>query len=170
MKLIGSLLILAASGWFGLEWSKSYSERIRQLRMIKTALRSLEAEIMYGHTPLHEASRKISVQFDPPVSHLFTRFSAKLIDREITARDAWTESIREIWKETALKRPEREILLQFGETLGKHDLLQQQKQIHLALTHLEREEQEAREKQQTYGKMAKSLGFLTGLLIIILLI
>ena len=58
---------------------------------------------------------------------------------------------------------------QFGETLGKHDRIQQQKQIQLALTHLTREEVEAREKQASYGKMFKNLGFLSGLFIIILL-
>jgi stage III sporulation protein AB len=58
-----------------------------------------------------------------------------------------------VWNRTAFKTTELEILKQFGETLGKHDLVQQQKQIRLALTHLEREEEdEAREKQASYGK------------------
>ncbi|WAA10450.1 stage III sporulation protein SpoIIIAB [Fervidibacillus albus] len=169
MKLIGSLLILAASSWIGLELSRAYSERIRQLRMMKSALQSLEAEIMYGHTPLHEASRKISDQFQGPIQHLFQLFSNKLIERDITAKKAWVESLQEIWPKTAMKHSELEILRQFGETLGKHDLVQQQKHIQLTLTYLEREEQEAMEKQQTYGKMVKSLGVLSGLLIIIIL-
>ncbi|WAA11429.1 stage III sporulation protein SpoIIIAB [Fervidibacillus halotolerans] len=170
MKLIGALLILAASSWIGLEVSRSYSERIRQLRMMKSALQSLEAEIMYGHTPLHEASRKISKQFVVPIQILFDCFSNKLIEREITAKQAWEESLKEIWPKTAMKNSELEILLQFGETLGRHDLVQQQKQIQLTLTYLERVEREATEKQQTYGKMVKSLGVLSGLFIIIILI
>ena len=36
---------------------------------------------------------------------------------------------------------------QFGETLGRHDRVSQQKQIMLTLTHLEREENEARDRQ-----------------------
>jgi stage III sporulation protein AB len=40
----------------------------------------------------------------------------------------------------------------------------------LALTHLEREEADAYERQSKYEKMVKSLGFLSGLLLIILLI
>ena len=58
---------------------------------------------------------------------------------------------------------------QFGETLGRHDRISQQKQILLTLTHLEREERDASDKQQKYEKMIKSIGFLSGLLLIILL-
>lgn len=62
------------------------------------------------------------------------------------------------------------MLKQFGSTLGQHDRDHQQKQIHLALTHLEREEGEAKDAQQRYEKMIKSLGFLGGLLLALLLI
>jgi stage III sporulation protein AB len=58
---------------------------------------------------------------------------------------------------------------QFGETLGRHDRMSQQKHIMLTLTHLEREEADAIQAQATYEKMTKSLGFLSGLLLIILL-
>ena len=70
---------------------------------------------------------------------------------------------------TAFKQGEYEIMKQFGETLGQHDLLSQQKHIRLALAHLEREEADALDRQSRYEKMLKSLGFLSGLLLVILL-
>ena len=66
---------------------------------------------------------------------------------ETTVRDAWEESLKEIWGKTALKKGEFEIMKQFGETLGRHDRVSQQKQIMLTLTHLEREESDARDRQ-----------------------
>ena len=57
---------------------------------------------------------------------------------------------------------------QFGETLGRHDRFPAKTNM-LTLTHLEREETEARDKQMKYEKMVKSIGFLSGLLLIILL-
>jgi len=170
VKLIGAILIIIATTWIGFEVAKSLRERTKQLRMLKAALQSLEAEIMYGHTPLHEASRRISTQLSPPISTLFKRFSEKLLQRDTTVRESWESSLSEVWKNTALKKEEFEILKQFGETLGKHDRINQQKQIILALTHLEREEKEARDKQLKYEKMTKSLGLLSGLLIAILLL
>lgn len=169
MKLIGALFILVATTWAGFESSRHLSERPRQLRQLKSALQSLEAEIMYGHTPLHEASRKIAVQVAKPLSWFFEAFSKKLMSEETTVRDAWEDSWKEVWKFTAFKQAELEILTQFGETLGRHDRHTQQKQILLTLTHLEREELEARDRQARYEKMVKSLGFLSGLLLIILL-
>ena len=169
MNMIGALCILIATSWMGFEFSKSYSERTKQLRILKSALQSLEAEIMFGHAPLHEAARRIAKQIDKPISLLFERFSNNLLQGETTARESWEKSIRSVWKQTYLKKSEMEVLLQFGKTLGKHDLIQQQKQIQLALTHLEREEAEAWDKQASYGKMMRNLGFLAGLFIIILL-
>lgn len=169
IKIIGAVCIIIATSWIGFEASKALTERTRQLRILKSALQSLEAEIMYGHAPLHEASRRIAKQIGGPVKYIFDQFARNLIKGDTTARDAWYEALEQVWKKTAFKTTELEILKQFGETLGKHDLLQQQKQIRLALTHLEREETEARERQASYGKMFRNLGFLIGLFIIILL-
>jgi stage III sporulation protein AB len=170
LKIVGAILILFATTWTGFELAKQLTDRPRQLRAIKTALQSLEAEIMYGHTPLHEASRRLAGQLGSPLDEFFSSFAKKLIETETTVRDAWEDGLREIWGKTALKKSEFEILKQFGETLGRHDRVSQQKQILLTLTHLEREENEAREKQLQYEKMIKSIGFLSGLLLIILLL
>jgi stage III sporulation protein AB len=78
--------------------------------------------------------------------------------------------LKEVWKQTAFKQGEFEIMKQFGETLGRHDRFSQQKHIMLTLSHLEREEADAVENQAKYEKMVKSLGFFSGLLLIILLI
>ncbi|MEN8700938.1 stage III sporulation protein SpoIIIAB [Bacillus infantis] len=170
MKIIGACFIILATTWAGFEASKHLNERPRQLRQLKSALQSLEAEIMYGHTPLHEAARRLAAQLSKPLSWFFESFSKKLTDSETTVRAAWEESLKEVWKLTAFKQGEFEIMKQFGETLGRHDRLSQQKQIMLALSHLEREEADAYERQAKYERMVKSLGFLSGLLLIILLI
>ncbi|GMB07676.1 stage III sporulation protein AB [Thermolongibacillus altinsuensis] len=169
MKWIGALFILLATTWSGFEAARFLSQRPRQLRQLKIALQSLEAEIMYGHTPLSDASLHLSRQLSCPLSWLFETFAKKLQTGTISAKQAWEESLTEIWKMTALKTGEFEIMKQFGETLGQYDQQTQQKQIRLTLAHLEREESEALENQRRYEKMVKSLGFLTGLLIILLL-
>ncbi|WP_243290208.1 stage III sporulation protein SpoIIIAB [Bacillus sp. FJAT-47783] len=169
IKLIGALFILLATTWTGFEASKHLRERSKQLRQLKVALSALEAEIMYGHTPLNDASMHLAKQMTKPLSWLFESFSQKLKEGKLSVKDAWEESLVEIWRYTALKQGELEVLKQFGETLGQHDLLSQQKHIQLALLHLEREEDEAIDTQKRYEKMVKSLGVLSGLLIIILL-
>ena len=169
MQLLGAVLILVATSWAGFELARHLMERPKQLRQLKVALQSLEAEIMYGHTPLAEASKHIAKQLDKPLTWFFTTFANKLEKGDVSVKQAWNDSLEEVWKSTAFKSAEIEILKQFGETLGQHDLATQQKHIVLAMTHLEREELDARDKQARYEKMFKSLGILSGLLLVILL-
>ena len=154
IKWVGAILIVIATTWVGFEAAKHLSQRTRQLRQLKVALQSLEAEIMYGHTSLIVASQNISKQL--PKGHT-------------SVKGAWEESLQEIWRFTAFKQGEYEVLKQFGETLGQHDRVSQQKHIKLALSHLEREEVDAIDRQNRYEKMVKSLGVLSGLLLVILL-
>ena len=170
MKLIGAIIILIATTWVGFEIAKRLTERPRQLRQLKIALQSLEAEIMYGMTPLAEACHHLAKQMPKPVSYFFSQFAYRLEQKGESASVAWEESLKETWQLTALCNAEYEIMQQFGATLGQHDRTNQQKHILLTITHLEREEGEARDKQNRYEKMIKSLGFLTGLLIIILML
>ncbi|KIL75264.1 stage III sporulation protein SpoIIIAB [Bacillus badius] len=169
MKWLGALLILFASVWLGAEQSKKLSDRPKQIRFIRSALQTLEAEIVYGLTPLHESARKLSERLPPPVSELFALFSELLTSTELDASEAWKRSLAKVWPRTALMESERAILLEFGETVGKHDRLTEQKQILVTLKHLERQEEEACEKQKKYGKMMRSLSLMGGLLIVLLL-
>ncbi|RFU65661.1 stage III sporulation protein SpoIIIAB [Peribacillus glennii] len=169
LKLIGAAIIILATTWAGFEASRHLSQRPRQLRQLKVALQSLEAEIMYGHTPLADAASRLSKQMPKPLSWFFESFSSKLTSGETTVKIAWDESLKEVWKWLALKQGEFEILSQFGETLGRHDRYHQQKQIMLTMAHLEREENDALDRQGKYEKMVRSLGFLSGLLLIIML-
>ena len=170
IKIMGAILILAITTWGGFEFSKSYSDRTRQLRHFRNSLQALEAEIMYGHVPLSEAAARLSKQMPKPVARFWGDFSAQLGEQDATVKTAWEKSLKASGPFLALRKAELEILAQFGETLGRHDRFQQQKQIILAMTHLEREEEEAVQSQMKYEKMVKSLGFLSGLLIIILLL
>lgn len=170
VKIIGAALIFTACTLLGYQLSRHLSERPRQLRYFKTALQALEAEIMFGHIPLQEASKRLSKQMPKPVNLFFDNFSNSLQIEETTVKHAWADSLKSIGSLLALQSKDIEILEQFGETLGKHDRFQQQKQIALTMTHLEREENDALLAQGKYEKMIKSLGVLVGLLLIILLV
>lgn len=170
MKLAGAALIMIACTWIGIEIARHLSKRPQQLRHFRSALQSLEAEIMFAHTPLEEAAIRLSKQLPQPINLFFRRFAENLRTSSTNVKDAWDESLHSIDHLLALKNTELEILEQFGETLGKHDRYQQQKQILLTLSHLEREEKEALQVQSKYEKMVKSLGFLAGLLLIVLLV
>ncbi len=130
----------------------------------------LEAEIVYSQLPLKEAFKMIATQIPKPTKTFFAALSQELDRPAVHFPALWDEGVRQFQNESCLSENEREILLQFGQTLGQHDFEQQQKHIHLAITHLERELEEARDHQYKYAKLAKSLGVLSGLFIVLLLI
>ncbi|WP_369413914.1 stage III sporulation protein SpoIIIAB [Aquibacillus saliphilus] len=162
--------MLSATTWVGFELAKKLNDRPKQIIQLKNALQILEAEILFGQSPIIEACENLSRQLPEPISLLFKGISEDLRKHPGNLYDIWRKNLDSFWPIVSLGVNEKEILRQFGRTLGQHDFTQQQKHIHLALTHLDRELQEAHDYQFRYSKMVKTLGFLTGLLVVLLLI
>nr|WP_279401518.1 hypothetical protein [Piscibacillus salipiscarius] len=82
----------------------------------------------------------------------------------------WEQTLNKKWHHTAMKEREKEIIIQFGQTLGIHNLEQQQKQIQLAKAHLQRELGDASEEEKRFSNMFRALGVLFGLLLTLIFI
>ncbi|MFD1038454.1 stage III sporulation protein SpoIIIAB [Virgibacillus byunsanensis] len=170
MKWIGALLFIGTTTWIGFEVSNRLNKRPKHIRQLKNALQILEAEILYSQLPLKDAFETIAKQIPDPINSFFYTLSNSMEEGNTDLFNKWNESINELLKVSSLASNEQEILKQFGRTLGQHDFDQQQKHIHLAISHLDRELEEARDNQFRYSKMAKSLGVLCGIFIVLLLI
>src|SRR5699024_6900099 len=120
--------------------------------------------------PLQEALYTIANQIPQPTKTFFGQLRDSMEHEAIELMSLWEKNVDRLIDISSLGKQEQEILKQFGRTLGKHDFQQQQKHIHLTITHLDREMEDARDHASRYGKMAKSLGFLCGLFIVLLLI
>ncbi|HLR71402.1 MAG TPA: stage III sporulation protein SpoIIIAB [Pseudogracilibacillus sp.] len=169
MKLLGALLFIVTTTWIGFEWSHRLTTRPKHIRQVKSALQILEAEILYSQSPLKEAFAMIAKQMPDPTRSFFAHLNMDLQQEHSNLVPVWAKNISNFKKQSCLGNNEIEIMLQFGRTLGRHDFYQQQKQIQLALGHLDRELEEARDEQIRYSKMVKSLGILFGLFIVLLL-
>lgn len=171
IKLAGAVFILFAATALGFVQSAQYAKRPKQIRDLMQALQSLETEITYGFTPLPQALENIGGSLDAPVTTIFKASAAKLRARDgWSTKEIWDWSVHTHWPDTALGRNEKIAFLQLGEHLGQSDREDQIKHIRLAMDQLRAEENRARSEQVRYEKMWKSLGFLGGLLIVILLI
>ncbi|GAB3791418.1 stage III sporulation protein SpoIIIAB [Virgibacillus kimchii] len=170
MQWIGALLFVGTTTWVGFEWSHRLTTRPKHIRQLKNALQILEAEIVYSHLPLQDAFYNISNQIPEPVQTFFTSLHTTMNTEKNSLYEIWEAQVRHLMVISSLGNNEAEILRQFGRTLGQHDVEQQQKHIQLAVHHLDRELENARDNQFKYSKMAKSLGILCGLFIVLLLI
>lgn len=168
MKWIGALLLIGTTTWIGLEVSKRLNDRPKHIRQLKNALQILEAEILYSQLPLQDAFTTIAKQIPKPMNAFFKSLSEGMKTSGIELTSLWEENVDRLMQQSSLGTTEKEILNQFGQTLGQHDFTHQQKQIQLTVSHLDRELEEARDNQFKYSKMAKSLGVLCGLFLVLL--
>lgn len=169
MQWIGAVIILTVTTWAGFDIASRFKQRPGHIRQWKNALQMIEAEMVYGQSSLWEVCANLSSQLPAPICDFFS----KIVKEQETCEDfseLWTAQLKKHWSWNALTKTELEILTQFGRTLGQHDLEQQQKQIQLTLHHLDRELHEALDGGDQYQKMARGMGILSGLLVIILIL
>lgn len=174
LKFAGILLILFAGTMIGYLQAARFAARPRQIRHALHALQRLETEISYGQTPLAEALSKIAEMVPAPLSRIFAEIARALHPDAVgageTVRDCWERSVNAGWPATAMKEAEKEALLRLGGTLGASGREDQLKHIRLAMLQLQAEETSAREEQQRYEKLSRSLGMLGAALVVILLL
>lgn len=170
MKWIGAFLLVLATTCIGIYVSNRFENRPKHIRQLKSALQLLEAEITYSQVPLQVAFQTIAKQLPYPVSQFFQDLSTKMQLENTDFYTLWNKGVEDLSKIGSFKNNEAEILKQFGISLGQHDFTQQQKQIRLALTHLDRELEEARDEHFKYSNLAKSLGVLSGVFLVLLLV
>lgn len=170
LKLFGAMLILLAGTLFGFYQALLLARRPRQIADLIRSLQRLETEILFGFTPLPEALVLTAGAGQGPVSALFRAAGDELSQSGgRSVQQIWQSVITGHWRSTSMKPQERDTLLQLGTTLGLTDRDDQIKHIRLTVKQLEGEERIARDEQQRYERMWKSLGVLMGLLVVILM-
>ncbi|MFC5532566.1 stage III sporulation protein SpoIIIAB [Cohnella yongneupensis] len=174
LKFIGVALILFAGTMIGFVQAARYAARPKQIRQLLHALQRLETEISYGQTPLPQALDRIAGAVPPPLSYLFKDIAGSLQTETahsgVTVKEIWGRAIVARWPETAMRAPEQEALIRFGSTLGASGREDQLKHIRLAMHQLQAEEANARDDQQKYERLSRSLGALGAALIVILIV
>lgn len=170
VKLIGAALILFAGTMIGFVQASRFTSRPRQIRQLIYALTRLETEIGYGFTPLPDAIGRSAAMLQEPAAGLLRGVKRRLDEEsELTFRECWEQAAIEIWPNTAMRQTEQAALVRLGSALGISDREDQMKHLKLAMQQLQAEEEIAREDASRFSRMWKSLGVLTGLLVVILI-
>jgi stage III sporulation protein AB len=171
LKLLGSTLILGASGFLGYVLSQDFIKRPQELRTLQGLLQMLENEIKYMANVLSDAFEKVSRSSSSAISVFFKDTIEQLEkNNSLNSAQAWEMAIRNNIKNTALNKEDEEILISFGKLLGNTDVDGQIKNIKLTLTQLKLQEQKAEEARLKYGSMYRKLGILGGVALVIILL
>lgn len=169
MKIAGAILFIMMTSWIGYDWSRQLQKRTKQLRGMIYSLQLLEAEMGYTNAPLQKVFSALQQKTTAPISQFYKYLSEELTLTVSDFSAVWDHALEYLLDNSALKQEEAEILRQFGKNLGNHTFLQQEKHIHLTMHHLKHTLTTANEEQYKYERMAKTMGVLAGIFIVLLL-
>ncbi len=170
IKLIAAAMVVACAGIGGMAVAGRYSRRPRELKSLGYALKMLETEISYGANHLKIALEQVAKRCDRAVAPLFSRAAAGLSSvAGITAATAWENSLCAYYRESALNRQDLIILRSLGSSLGISDRADQVKHLNLAMEQIKFENVKAEDEAARNVKLWNHLGFLGGLLVVLIL-
>ncbi|MDD2554093.1 MAG: stage III sporulation protein SpoIIIAB [Desulfotomaculaceae bacterium] len=170
IKLLGAAMVVASSGIGGMTVAGRYSRRPRELKSLGYALQMLETEISYGANQLKVALEQVANRCDKVVAPLFSRAAAELSAATgITAAAAWENSLCAYYRKSALNPQDLIILRSLGSSLGISDRADQVKHLNLAMEQIKSENTKAEDEAARNVKLWNHLGFLGGLLVVLIL-
>lgn len=171
LKLIGAVVLFLACGCFGLSKAAGYLRRPVELRAIRAALMMLETEIVYGATVLPEALSRVARRCDRSVAPLFRLAAEELKSMSgVTAGEAWEKALHSYYPGTSLAPQDLAILRDLGASLGVSDRNDQRRHLSLAAGQIGAGSAAAESEAQKNAKLWGYLGFMGGLMVVLVLI
>jgi|LSQX01.3.fsa_nt_gb stage III sporulation protein AB len=171
IKLLGCGIVLFSTTFIGYHAANKYSKRLETLRALQISLEMLETHISFSATVLPDAFEKIANTSVEYVNELFLSVSKLLRKRlGMTAKEAWNKSLVSLKQKLYIEKEDEDILKALGNSLGNTDCENQIRIIELTRSKLNMLEKKADVLKQKNDRLYKTLGVLSGLLIILLLV
>lgn len=171
LKVFGSLLVITSTTFIGFILGSNFKNRYHNLIYLENCIRLLETEIIYHLNPIPIALENVYLKGNKNVSFIFKEIKDKLINRnEVDLSDCFNEVLNKYKQNLNLLNTDLEILKSLGNILGLTDRNDQLKHIKSSLILIKNSQKDAELKMKKNEVMYKRLGFLTGLLVIIILL
>lgn len=169
MKMIGALLVIAASTTAGWIYSTLLKKRLQLLNALIQCFQWLETEIGYGSVPLGEAFTRISTRLPKEAKALLSGFATELNGPAgLTADEAWEKSLTQNREGLALKAEDWALLIDFGRTLGTTDREHQVSAIRQTLARLKHQASAAEEEYKKNERLYRYLGIAAGTIVVLI--
>lgn len=169
LRFIFGFLMLALFSWIGWDVARRYAWRVQLLIALQRALTSLETEIVYAQNGLPDIFKRLAHMEPALLSSFFLSTHRELLEGRRNLADVWYDLLNRPPLILYTDVRERQTLIDLARSLGQYDRLSEQKRIQLARYELEEAYQEAKQNDERYGKMARTMGVLFGLLVMILI-
>lgn len=166
IKFIVLAAIFSTSTILGINISKKYSTRVKELKEFQSALNIFEEKIKFTYEPIPDVFEEISEKLKKNIGQVFKTASENM--KFESAGEAWENAINEA--DTKLNNDDKEVLKGLAKMLGKTDLDGQVNEIRLTEKFLETKIKDAEIEKSKNEKLFKTLGATVGLAIVIVLV
>ena len=90
MRLLGSVLVLGATLWFGAYFAAKEKYRLQELAELERAILLLQSQIAYLSAPLTEVLESVSWKAEGVIGEIFAQAAAVMAERErASAEEIW---------------------------------------------------------------------------------
>ena len=172
LLIIKTIKYLILAGIFGLSTaigfliSKSYQNRVEELKEFKNVLNIMKTKIRFTYEPLLEIFKQIAKDNESEVEKIFVKMSNQLAYYQ--AKEVWENCIQDA--DISIKQEDKDVLKKLGKLLGQTDVDGQVSEIEVTEGFLDMQIEKAEEEKKKNQKIYKTLGVVAGLVFVIILI
>jgi len=166
LKTILYILIIATSSSLGIMLSQKYINRVDELKTFKSALNMLKTKIRYTYAPLIDIFTDISKSLRGNISILFQNACQQI--EEQGATDGFCTAIEMTYLNVS--KEDKQVMKNLSKLLGKTDAEGQINEIELTESFLEIQIEKAELEREKNAKLYKTLGVISGIGLVIILI
>lgn len=166
IKYILLIAIFGLSTGIGILISKSYENRVIELKEFKNVLNIMKTKIKFTYEPLAEIFKQISKDNQTNVERIFGQMANQIT--YYPTKDVWKNCIQDA--DISIKQEDKDILKRLGKLLGQTDVEGQISEIEVTQSFLDTQIEKAEEEKKKNQKMYKTLGITIGLVFVIILL
>lgn len=165
IKYILLITIFGLSTAIGVLISKSYGNRVIELKEFKNILNIMKTKIKFTYEPLAEIFKQISKDNETNIEKIFGQMANQITYYQ--TKDVWENCIQDA--DISIKQEDKDILKKLGKLLGQTDVEGQISEIEVTQNFLDMQIEKAEEEKKKNQKLYKTLGISAGLIFVIML-
>lgn len=171
IKLVLSIPIIGLSALVGILISSNYENRIKQLHAFIYAMKVMDSEMNYSKNYLVDILKKLANSNEETIGAFFTNIINELsISFGKDFSYIWSDAVDKTFKSSTLSNNDIKLIKDLGKSLGKIDLINQQKILEYFYRRFNLQLEEAIEEKERKSRVYKNLGVAVGIMIVVILI
>ncbi len=170
MRWIAGSFVVLGCGYLGIAYAGTVTSRIKQLELMERILAQLEFNIVFLLKPFPQAMKGVAGSYTGRISRLFSHVADSMMKSpDLSSEKAFSMALEEM-PNPRLKREEMELLREFFRHIGQGNRESTRDGIRMTAAKLKLIRESVEREQAKDGKLWRSMGFLGGILIVLLLV